>query len=59
MLQWFKDQESSRSEVTFLSHEKTIWVHLQSYEGQPAAFVMSQRTICAQKEEPCVMARAQ
>lgn len=52
MLQWLKDQESSRSEVTFLSHEKTIWVHLQSYKEQPAALVMSRRTICAQKEGP-------
>lgn len=58
MLQWLKDQESSRSEVTLLSHEKMIWVHLQSYKEQPAAHVMSQRTFCAQNEGARVMARA-
>lgn len=56
MLQWLKDLEPLRSEVTFLSHEKTIWVPLLSYKGQPAANVTSERTIEAQKEGAHVMA---
>lgn len=55
MLQWLKDLEPLRSEVTFLSHEKTIWVPLLSYEGQPAANATSERTIEAQKEGAHVM----
>lgn len=42
----------------FFPMKRRIWVHLQSYEGQPAAHVMSQKTFCAQKEGAHVMARA-